>query len=67
MNVKELTNTDYGSFYQPYIDNCGENELLKELNKNLNDAISLFQSIPISKLEYQYDSNKWTIKNCYSI
>lgn len=62
MTVKELNKTEYGSFYQPYIDICGEGKLLEELIASLNITSSFFFEIPIDKIDYRYEPGKWTIK-----
>lgn len=62
MNVRDLNTSEYGSFYQPYIDICGEKELLEELTFNLNETSSFLLSIPTDRTDYRYDTGKWTIK-----
>ncbi len=62
MTVKDINTSEYDSFYQTYIDTCGENELLAELKDSLDDTTSFFESIPISKLDYRYEPGKWSIK-----
>lgn len=62
MTVKDLNTNEYGSFYQPYIDICGQKELLEELKGSLNDTTSFFFSIPDDKIDYSYEPGKWTIK-----
>ena len=60
--VKDLTTSEYNSFYQTYIEACGTTGLIEELIKNLEESSSLFKSIPPEKQEYRYDEGKWTIK-----
>lgn len=62
MKIKDLNSNEYDSFYQTYIEACGVNELLAELKNSLKDTSFFFKSIPIDKIEYRYESGKWTIK-----
>lgn len=62
MTVKELNPNEYSSYYQTYINACGNNELVIELTNNLENSLNLFNSIPPEKETYSYDTGKWTIK-----
>lgn len=62
MTIKSLEKQEYASSYQPYIDQCGEKELIKGLKDNLKELSGFFKAIPISKHEFSYDVGKWTIK-----
>ncbi len=62
MTIKDLNTNEYNSFYQAYIDACGDFELVEGLVNNLENTLKLFNSIPSEKQEYSYDVGKWTIK-----
>lgn len=62
MTVKNLNTSEYGSYYQPYIDICGKRELLDGLDYNLIETCEFLKSIPSNRHEYSYDKGKWTIK-----
>ena len=62
MTVNELNDKEYGSFYKPYIDICGDQDLQIELNTSLTSTIQLLSTIPQTKYDYRYQSDKWTIK-----
>lgn len=62
MTVKDLNKNEYSSFYQTYIDECGDNRLIEGLELNLDETLQFYKSIPIDKHEYRYDKGKWTIK-----
>ncbi len=62
MTVKDLNTNEYNSFYQTYIDACGDFELVEGLINNLSNTLHQFNSIPSEKHEYSYDVGKWTIK-----
>lgn len=62
MTVKDLNVNEYSSFYQTYINACGNNELVIELTNNLENSFNFFNSIPVEKQEYRYNTGKWTIK-----
>ncbi len=57
-----LTNKEYGSYYQNYIDKSGDLTLFEGLQSNLNTIIAFYEAIPHDKLEYRYANGKWTIK-----
>lgn len=62
MTVKDLNIKEYNTFYQPYINVCGNFELIEGLTKNLVNTTNLFKEIPANKHEYSYEEGKWTIK-----
>lgn len=62
MKVKDLNNNEYSSFYKTYIEECGDYKLIEGLERNLNETLDFYKSIPIEKHEYSYDIGKWTIK-----
>ena len=62
MTVKDLNTNEYNSFYQTYIDACGDFELIEGLTDNLKISLNVFKSIPLEKQEYRYAESKWTIK-----
>lgn len=62
MTVKDLNKNEYSSFYQTYIDECGDNRLIEGLELNLDETLQFYRSIAIEKHEYRYDTGKWTIK-----
>ncbi len=62
MTVKDLNTNEYNTFYQTYIDACGDSGLVEGLVNNLENTLKLFTSIPSEKQEYSYDVGKWTIK-----
>ena len=62
MKVKDLNIGEYGAFYQPYLDICGNEELIEGLKFNLAKTSEFFKSIPLMKHEYSYENGKWTTK-----
>lgn len=63
MKIK-INNSEYATFFQPYITAISNNDL--DLQGNLEyshrEAMELLRSIPIEKQMYQYEGGKWTIK-----
>lgn len=54
---------EYGEFAQKYIDNLPNDiNLIEHLINNLNDLVALIEPLSEEKLNYRYDTNKWTIK-----
>lgn len=62
MTKKNLKPTEYSSFYENYINKCGNGNLIDELKENLDFVHDFFNSIPAQKHEYSYDIGKWTVK-----
>ena len=62
MTVADLNTSEYGAFYQPYLEICGNKELIEGLKFNLEKTSEFFKSIPRMKHEYSYEKGKWTIK-----
>lgn len=60
--AKDLQSDEFASFYKPYIEKVGNDDLITILNKSGEDLIFFFNSIPAEKLEYSYAEGKWTIK-----
>ncbi len=63
MKVSEISATEYNSFFKPYIDKAGNATLLKSLKKGKKKTIKFFKKLPSSKLEYEYEDEKWTPKD----
>lgn len=62
MNIADLSTTEYLPYFQNYINQVGNVELIEGLEKGLIDIKTFYKSIPDSKLEYRYAEGKWTIK-----
>ncbi|WP_034058995.1 DinB family protein [Lacinutrix jangbogonensis] len=62
MRVTDLNKGEYLPYFQPYINKIGDLILLDGLVEGLEQTMRFFQSIPVDKLEYSYEANKWTIK-----
>lgn len=56
------TPAEYGQFYQGYINQVTEDNVLPLLETELTRTIAFFESIPAEKLDYAYAEGKWTIK-----
>jgi uncharacterized damage-inducible protein DinB len=61
MRKSELALSDYGAFYQPYIDALGDVELMDIHQRQLQNFPKFIESIPDTKLNYAYDEGKWTV------
>ncbi len=62
MKKFDIDQTEYAPFYANYIKNCGEKELVEELQENYERSMEFFSEIPVSKFEFAYSEGKWTIK-----
>lgn len=56
------TEKEYAKYYQPYIEAVEGEDLIKELNNSSKALISFFNALDPSKLDYRYDTDKWTPK-----
>ncbi len=54
--------TEYSQFYQGYIDQVPESDIVALLETELNDTLTFLESIPSDKYDYAYAEGKWTIK-----
>ena len=61
--ANQLSPSEYLPFYGSYINKVGDTALISGLESGLDQAITLFESIPENKLEYRYALGKWTIKD----
>ncbi|WP_299889710.1 DinB family protein [uncultured Lacinutrix sp.] len=62
MTIKDLSTTEYLPYFQNYINQVGNIELIEGLENGLHEIKTFYQSIPKDKLEYRYAEGKWTIK-----
>lgn len=60
--VNDLSNSEYASFYKPYVEKVGDLSLLKALDFSAKNIVSFLIHVPKNKLDYRYSEEKWTIK-----
>ncbi len=58
---KPTTGT-YPEYYQRYIDNVQDNNVLDALNSTLTEGLAIIKSIPADKANHAYADGKWTVK-----
>lgn len=63
MKANQLQPNEYSAFYQGYIDQNGDNDLLEELEISVHRLIRFVREIPMDKFDYRYAEGKWTIKD----
>jgi uncharacterized damage-inducible protein DinB len=64
MKSNQLQNTEYASYYAPYIQSLtDEYTLIEELEISVHRLIKFVQNIPMDKFDYRYAEDKWTIKD----
>ncbi|AUC81335.1 DinB family protein [Lacinutrix sp. Bg11-31] len=66
MKAADLNKSEYLPYFQPYINKISDLILLEGLEAGLKKTTSFLKSIPVEKLEYRYEANKWTIKEVVS-
>lgn len=62
MHASSLSEKEYNSYYQRYIDQASGMPLQEGLAEGLLETSKFFESIPKDKLEFRYASGKWTPK-----
>ncbi|WP_457617415.1 DinB family protein [Lutibacter sp.] len=65
MNVSQLNNNEYASFYEGYIKMLNNIELLEALNSSFKDILKIADGISEEKSNYQYAKDKWTLKELF--
>ncbi len=54
--------TEYDPFYQGYIDQVIDKDIVPYLKEQKTEIEQFLQSLPADKIEYAYGPDKWTIK-----
>lgn len=62
MKKEVLLPGEYHEYYQSYIDNSGELELLIGLENNGAKVVEFLEQIDLNRHLYRYSEGKWTIK-----
>ncbi|WP_033958259.1 DinB family protein [Psychroserpens jangbogonensis] len=62
MTKDQLNTNEYIAYYQVYIDNAGELDLIEGLKQNGEATISFLESLSEDKYDFAYADGKWTIK-----
>ena len=63
MKLSEVKATEYNNFYAGYIDPLPKDlELLEGFKKGKKSIIKFLKSIPDNKLNFKYQSRKWSVK-----
>ncbi|RMA64472.1 DinB family protein [Ulvibacter antarcticus] len=62
MRSTEIKDTEYFPYYKQYINLVSKLPLIEALQLGSEQTHQFFNSIPASKLHYQYDAGKWTPK-----
>lgn len=53
---------DYAQYYEQYISEIKDDDILKVLESQLSEAVVLFKSVPDEKVNFRYADGKWNIK-----
>lgn len=59
----QLNHNEYSEYYGYYISLNASDNLILNLENQLQITYDFFKSIPVDKLEYQYEVGKWTPKD----
>ena len=64
MNITQVQDNEYASFYSSYISQVSSQySLIEELEISVHRLRNFVQEIPMNKYDYQYAEGKWTIKD----
>lgn len=61
MKVSDLKTNEYDPYYQGYVDEAGEKDLLESLRDGIASFEQFVRKLPDDKLYYAYAKNKWTL------
>ena len=56
------TETEYAPYYQAYVDQVSENDVMAVLRSEVDDLDVLLNRVPADKETYAYAEGKWTIR-----
>ena len=63
MIKSDLDQTEFNAYYAQYLDKLPVNtNLMESFAQGKKTVIEFFRSIPSNKLEYRYESDKWSVK-----
>ena len=62
MNLSQLQNNEYSSFYKGYIEQSINLPIVDGLKYNMVETIQFYKDLPNEKGNYRYADGKWTIK-----
>lgn len=62
LKMKEPIPTDYPEFYQKYINEVIDEEIITYLSKQIDFAVDFFKEIGEEKSKHKYAEGKWSIK-----
>ena len=54
--------SEYHEYYQRYVDNVPEGDIIALLPAELERTLSLLERVPSEHADYRYQSEKWSIK-----
>ena len=60
--VDKPAQTEYASYYKPYIDLVQSRNLIGSLRETNRQSISFLKQLPLEKQDYRYKPGKWCIK-----
>src|SRR2546425_7991517 len=62
LEMNRPTETEYAPYYQSYVDQVSENDIMAVLRSGLDDLDVLLGRVPAEKETYRYAEGKWTIR-----
>jgi len=62
MNVNQLSEKEYNSYFKIYLDALKNVELIEILESSFDEFLIVVKNLPEEKLMFRYAEDKWTIK-----
>ncbi|MBS3993250.1 MAG: DinB family protein [Bacteroidetes bacterium] len=62
VSLHSISSNEYNPYYQPYINAVKTNDLFEAFDLSYTDTLVLLENCSTKQLNYQYEINKWTIK-----
>jgi DinB superfamily len=60
--IKKPNPTEYDPYFQRYTELVPEESVIKTLENQLNEALSIYKGLDNTKIDYRYADGKWSIK-----
>ena len=60
--ITKPNSNEYAPFYKGYVEQVGEDDVLKKLISNRKKTYDFFLSLPPEKVDFAYAEGKWSVK-----
>lgn len=63
MISERLNSTEFNPYYEGYINNAADEDIVHGLKQNLNKCVAFYSNIQSDKHDFAYAEGKWTVKD----